>query len=157
MPGFCTGSPPHTLIMHFQRTTGSDWKCQTLIQSHNLWCSSRLRLPCHAYLSLLITNPYVNYYCRKHPKLICTWFWTCQPELCWSPCLLLFSRCYKGELPVINASFAFSLPQTADLFMAVSNSLSTANISNLSVQNKVEVYVIYLKIKIICLSPIKCF
>ncbi len=29
--------------------------------------------------------------------------------------------------------------------MAVSNSLSIANISNLSVQNKVEVYVIYLK------------
>ncbi len=56
-----------------------------------------------------------------------------------------FSRCYKGELPVIKASFAFSLPQTADLFMAVSNSLSIANISNLSVQNKVEVYVIYLK------------
>uniref|UniRef100_A0A671QVN7 Cilia and flagella associated protein 77 n=1 Tax=Sinocyclocheilus anshuiensis TaxID=1608454 RepID=A0A671QVN7_9TELE len=61
-----------------------------------------------------------NYYCRKHPKP------GVMKESCQSP-------------KPLN-SFAFSLPQTADLSMAVSNSLNTANISNLSVQNKVEVF-----------------
>uniref|UniRef100_A0A672KQN6 Cilia and flagella associated protein 77 n=1 Tax=Sinocyclocheilus grahami TaxID=75366 RepID=A0A672KQN6_SINGR len=61
-----------------------------------------------------------NYYCRKHPKP------GVMKESCQSP-------------KPLN-SFAFSLPQTADLSMAVSNSLNTANISNLSVQNKVDVF-----------------
>lgn len=157
MPGFCTGSPSHTLIMHFQRTTGSDCKCQTLIKSHNLWCSSRLRLPCHAYLSLLITNPYVTIITEN------TQNWSLLGSEHVSQSLAGAHACFylagvikescQSSKPL--TSFAFSLPQTADLFMAVSNSLSTANISNLSVQNKVEVYAMYLKKKkLICLSPI---
>uniref|UniRef100_A0A673J3F3 Cilia and flagella associated protein 77 n=1 Tax=Sinocyclocheilus rhinocerous TaxID=307959 RepID=A0A673J3F3_9TELE len=56
-----------------------------------------------------------NYYCRKHPKP------GVMKESCQSP-------------KPLN-SFAFSLPQTADLSMAVSNSLNTANISNLTVSS----------------------
>lgn len=85
-----------------------------------------MQLPCHAYLSLLITNPNVTIISENTLNWSLLGFEHVSQSPAGACALLLFTWCQRNTLPVTKAIEQFCV----DLSMTVSNSLTTVIILN---------------------------